>query len=104
MGGFMQKLARCLFAPLIVCLAATATAQERSLNARIDQELPGLVATYKTLHQAPELSHYEVKTSAFIAGQLRAMGYTVTEHVGKYKNPKWHGYGVVAILKNGDGP
>ena len=100
----MRKFSRCLFVPLIVCLARVAPAQERSLDSRIDQELPGLIATYKTLHQAPELSHYEVKTSAFVASQLRAMGYTVTEHVGKYQRADWKGYGVVAILKNGDGP
>jgi hippurate hydrolase len=70
----------------------------------IDQELPGLVATYKALHAAPELSHQEEKTSALLARELRALGYDVTEHVGKYPNPEWKGYGVVAVLKNGAGP
>jgi amidohydrolase len=62
------------------------------------------VTTYKALHAAPELSHYEEKTATFFAAQLRAMGYTVTEHVGKYERPEWTGYGVVAVLKNGAGP
>ena len=100
----MRKLACFWIILQAVCVAPSASAQERSLDARIDHELPGLVATYKTLHQAPELSHYEVKTSAFVASQLRSMGFDVTEHVGKYKRPDWKGYGVVAILKNGDGP
>lgn len=100
----MKKLARCWTILFALCVAASAAAQEQSLDARIDQELPGLVATYKSIHEAPELSHYEARTSAFIAGQLRAMGYDVTEHVGKYKNPLWKPYGVVAILKNGPGP
>ena len=56
------------------------------------------------LHAAPELSHHEEKTSAYLAGQLRALGYTVTEHVGKYDRPDWSGYGVVAVMKNGEGP
>ena len=32
------------------------------------------------------------------------MGYDVTEHVGKYENPQWTAYGVVAVLRNGSGP
>ncbi len=85
-------------------LATQALSQDRSLDSMIDQELPALVATYKSLHAQPELSHYEVKTSAFLASQLRSMGYAVTDHIGKYRNPAWKGYGVVAVMKNGDGP
>ncbi len=87
-----------------LALVVNAPAQQQKLDGMIDQELPSLVATYKSLHAAPELSHYEAKTSAFVASQLRAMGYTVTDHVGKYQRPEWKGYGVVAIMKNGDGP
>jgi amidohydrolase len=83
--------------------AASASAQQ-SLDSLIDREIGSLVATYKTLHAAPELSHHEDKTSSFFAGQLRALGYTVTEHVGKFERPEWVGYGVVAVMKNGDGP
>jgi hippurate hydrolase len=70
----------------------------------IDSNLASLVDTYKTLHAAPELSHHEEKTAAFFASQLRALGYTVTERVGKYENPDWTNYGVVAVMKNGPGP
>ncbi len=28
----------------------------------------------------------------------------MTDHIGKYRNPAWKGYGVVAVMKNGDGP
>jgi hippurate hydrolase len=66
--------------------------------------MASLVTTYKALHAAPELSHYEEKTASFFATQLRALGYTVTEHFGKYENPAWTDYGVVAVLKNGTGP
>src|SRR5438874_12068115 len=88
--------------PLLVLIATTTFAQ--SLDAMIDREIAQLVTTYKMLHASPELSHYEVKTSAFVADQLRALGYTVTDHVGKYDRPEWKGYGVVAVMKNGDGP
>ena len=85
--------------PFVVSVRA-----QQSLDAMIDREIAQLVSTYKMLHAAPELSHYEVKTSAFLAQQLRTLGYTVTENVGKYDNSLWQGHGVVAVLKNGNGP
>jgi hippurate hydrolase len=85
-------------------LASDTDAQQPKLDAALDQELPSLVSTYKTLHAAPELSHHEDKTAALLAGQLRAFGYDVTEHVGKYPKPEWQGHGIVAVMKNGAGP
>jgi hippurate hydrolase len=81
-----------------------AFAQSPTLDTLLDQRLPALVSTYKTLHAAPELSHHEEKTSAFLAQQLRGLGYEVTEHVGKYEKPEWQGFGVVAVMRNGSGP
>jgi len=96
------------FAALMMGVGITGltAAQQPKLDSIIDQELPSLVSTYKSLHAAPELSHYEKATSAFIAGQLRALGYEVTENVGRYPadRPQWVPYGVVAVMKNGDGP
>lgn len=57
---------------------------------------PDLDALYKDLHQSPELSLHEEKTSAKLAGRLKTLGYDVTERVG--------GFGVVAVMKNGKGP
>jgi len=98
-------LPRNLLLPLllvtIVCVNATA---QLSLDVLIDREIGSLVTTYKMLHSAPELSHHEEKTSAFLAQQLRAYGYAVTENLGKYDRPELVGYGVVAVMKNGDGP
>jgi len=97
----MRKLlpiALCALAPL------SAAGQQSKLPALVDQELPSLVATYKSIHAAPELSHHEEKTSALLAERLRSFGYEVTDHVGKYPNPDWQGYGVVAVMKNGAGP
>jgi amidohydrolase len=76
----------------------------QSFDALVDKELPSLVDTYKKLHAAPELSTQEEKSSALLAARLRELGYTVTDHVGKYDEPGLTGYGVVAIMKNGDGP
>lgn len=47
-------------------------------------------------HRNPELSLMEHKTAKRLAKELRAAGFKVTEGVG--------GTGVVALLKNGDGP
>ncbi len=69
----------------------------------VNTQLPGLIDTYKGIHAHPELSHHEEHTSALLAEELRKAGYTVTEHVGKYPDGS-QAYGVVAILKNGDGP
>ena len=93
-----------LIALLFAISAAARAYPQQSLDSMVDRELPQLVSTYKMLHAAPELSHYEAKTSAFLAAQLRALGFAVTEHVGKYAEPAWQGYGVVAVMKNGDGP
>jgi hippurate hydrolase len=92
-----------LLAVVIGSFAFTVSAQQ-SLDALVDRELAQLVSTYKMLHAAPELSHFEVKTSAFLAEQLRSIGFTVTERIGKYDRPQFTGYGVVAIMKNGEGP
>ncbi|MEO8435310.1 MAG: amidohydrolase [Pyrinomonadaceae bacterium] len=92
---------------VILCLfflGTEASAQQQSLDALLDRDIASLVATYKLLHAAPELSHQEQKTAAFFASQLRTLGYTVTEGIGKYENPALPGYGVVGIMKNGPGP
>jgi len=95
----------CLLVLLLTFLAGTDPAlAQQSLDAMIARDIASLVETYKTLHAAPELSHYEEKTSSFFANQLQSLGYTVTERVGKYERPEWTSYGVVAVMKNGAGP
>jgi hippurate hydrolase len=102
----IQEIAMKVLLAGVVCalLPMGAAAQQLKLDLMIEQELPALVSTYKMLHAAPELSRHEEKTSTFLAGQLRALGYDVIEHVGKYGKAEWQGYGVVAVLKNGAGP
>jgi len=63
---------------------------------RVIAEYPSLFNIYTNLHAHPELSFMEVKTAALVAGELRALGFTVTEKVGKT--------GVVGVLTNGPGP
>src|SRR6266850_2309630 len=89
---------------LLASMNVAAKAQQQFLDPLIDRDIASLLATYKMLHGAPELSHREQQTSSFFASQLKALGYTVTERVGKYERPEWGGYGVVAVMKNGAGP
>ena len=75
-----------------------------------------LVALYKQLHAAPELSFKESATSALLAAERKSLGFTVTEGIGdawvKEKSmrdygevrPGVGGYGVVGVFENGDGP
>jgi amidohydrolase len=89
---------------VLAALALPAAAQSPSDLAQSAQnQLPALTAVYKHLHENPELSKHEEQTSAFLAAELRKLGYTVTEHVGKYADGA-PAYGVVAILANGSGP
>jgi amidohydrolase len=69
-----------------------------------DAELPSLLTIYEDIHSHPELSGHEERTAALIAKELRAAGCQVTEHFGKYNNPNLKGYGVIGMVKNGDGP
>ena len=98
----MRKLTLVLAA--LLSFSLNINAQQVSLDPMIERDLASLLSTYKALHAAPELSHREEKTSAFVAGELRKLGFTVTERIGKYQNGQWSGYGLVGVLKNGAGP
>ncbi len=78
-------------------------AQQSPVEKAADGELPSLLAIYKDIHSHPELSWHEERTSALIAKELRAVGCEVIEQFGKYDNPNLKGYGVIGIMKNGDG-
>lgn len=88
-------------AALIPCLLAAQTPSR--LADSVEKQLPSLAESYKHLHENPELSHHEEKTSAYLAEELRKSGFTVNEHIGKYQDgtPAW---GIVAVLENGSGP
>lgn len=71
-------------------------AQADELRDAVAADLPKLVELYRDLHANPELSFQEVQTAKKLAARARAMGFEVTEGVGKT--------GVVAVMKNGEGP
>lgn len=97
--GFCLSVALAFGLPL----AAQAPTASSSLADTVKAQLPALTETYKHLHRTPELSQHEEQTSAYLAGELRKLGYAVTEHVGKYEDGT-QAFGVVAVMQNGAGP
>jgi amidohydrolase len=89
---------------LSILFAVSALAQPTSVEKIAEGELPSLLAIYKDIHSHPELSWHEEKTSVLVAKELRAAGCEVTENFGKYDKPGLKSYGVVGIMKNGEGP
>ena len=89
-----------LLSTLLPALAST----QPTPQSIADAELPSLLAIYKDIHAHPELSGHEERTAALVAKELRTAGCQVNEHLGKYENSKLKGYGVVGVMKNGDGP
>jgi hippurate hydrolase len=65
-------------------------------QAEVDAIYPDLESLYIDLHRNPELAFQETQTAAKLAARVRALGFDVTTGVGKT--------GVVAVLRNGDGP
>jgi amidohydrolase len=94
---------RSSIALLSILIPAVAVAQQTPQSVA-DAELPSLLGIYKDIHTHPELSGHEERSAALIAKELRAAGCQVTEHLGKYENSKLKGYGVVGVMKNGEGP
>jgi len=92
-----------LFLSFTMCATVPLFAQS-DLDQRVGKELDSLVATYKHLHENPELSTQEKESSAIVAAELRKVGYDVTDHFGTYDQPGLTGYGVVGVMKNGPGP
>ncbi|WDI40440.1 M20 metallopeptidase family protein [Bremerella sp. P1] len=62
----------------------------------VDQQVGSLVEIYQDFHAHPEVSFEEAETARRLADLLKSAGYEVTTGVG--------GHGLVAILKNGEGP
>ncbi|GAB5347724.1 amidohydrolase [Alteriqipengyuania sp. 357] len=82
-------------ASALLC-ATAAFAQDDGLRAGVEQDMPELMELYRDLHANPELSFEETQTAAKLAARMRALGFDVTEGVGRT--------GVVAVMENGQGP
>jgi hippurate hydrolase len=98
----MIRFAIPLFVGVAVAFTSLIPARAQNADVRanvsnlVDKAYPELFDLYKHFHANPELSFKEEKTATRLAGELSRAGYIVTTKVG--------GQGVVAVLKNGDGP
>jgi amidohydrolase len=98
MGSTRNAAATFLLASSLASGAGAQTAPPlEALHARLDRAaeavMPKVVGWRRDLHANPELGNQEVRTSAFLAEQLRRLGYEVRTGVAKT--------GIVALLKGG---
>jgi len=98
----MMRFVVSMLAFLALCSAPPARAEldvarlKAAIGAAIETDYPRLDAIYKDIHAHPELAFQEVKTAAKLAAEMRALGFEVTEQVGRT--------GLVAMYRNGAGP
>ncbi|MDB6147265.1 MAG: amidohydrolase, partial [Spartobacteria bacterium] len=92
------------FFVFVALLFTTSLFAQRTPQSLADSELPSLLTIYKDLHTNPELSTQEQRTAAIVAKELKATGCEVTENFGKYVKPGVKCYGVIGVMKNGNGP
>jgi len=100
----MMRFEKTLLASVAICglMALPAHAEldaarlKQTIETSFESDYPKLDALYKDIHAHPEIAFQEEKTAAKLAAEMRAIGFEVTEKVGKT--------GLVAIYKNGDGP
>ena len=98
----MKRFLSPLLAAAVLALALPAHAEldvpalKSAIETAVESNYEHLDALYKDIHAHPELAFHEVKTAAKLAAEMRALGFEVTEQVGKT--------GLVAIYKNGSGP
>ncbi len=94
----------CFLILLLSILISVPVFAQQTPQSLADAELPSLLAIYKDVHTHPELSGHEERTAAIVAKDLKAAGCEVTEPVGKYDKPSLTCFGVVGVMKNGEGP
>jgi len=87
---------RRLIAVMLLTSFMTSPAFAQELDQGVRQDMPELMALYRDLHEHPELSMQETRSAGLLAAEARRLGFDVTTGVG--------GTGVVAVLRNGEGP
>ncbi|GAB5406029.1 MAG: amidohydrolase [Aureliella sp.] len=101
LGDFgMYTTFRFVEAFVVLCLlqnnCSVFAVEPGEVKAWVADNLPGVMEDYVYLHQHPEVSFQEEQTAKYIGNKWREAGFQVTQNVG--------GHGVVALLKNGNGP
>jgi amidohydrolase len=96
LATLLASAALCTSLPLQARAELDVVSLKSAIERSIESDYPKLDALYKDIHAHPEIAFQEEKTAAKLAAEMRALGFEVTEHVGKT--------GLVAIYKNSDGP
>ncbi|MGL4906858.1 MAG: amidohydrolase, partial [Plesiomonas sp.] len=68
----------------------------KKVSSAVDADTARLTGIFKDIHQHPEIAFTEQRTAAIVSKELKALGFEVTEGIGKT--------GVVGVFKNGNGP
>ena len=91
----LLRIGGLVLATLLGLADAAAAADVAGTRATIDRGLDAqyshIEELYKDIHSHPELGFQETRTAAKLAQEMRALGYEVTEGVGKT--------GIVALYK-----
>lgn len=82
-----------MIAAAVLLVLSGAPHAAETASQRMQPLLPDIIAWRRDLHQHPELSNREVRTSKFVAGELRKFGLEVRTDIAHT--------GVVGILKGG---
>ena len=78
-----RLLALALLGSASTAHAADVAATRVAIDRGLDAQYPHIETIYKDIHSHPELGFQETRTAALLAGEMRKLGYDVTEHVGK---------------------
>jgi len=92
----IMKQSLFLIASVLLFSLGAGIPEDSKLSNWIERDIPYLIDFYERTHQNPEISLQEEQTAKSLASELRKVGFEVTEGVG--------GFGIVGILKNGEGP
>ena len=103
-------------AAIFLTAACAPNVSANDLSSSVADDYDYVLDLYKHFHENPELSFKEKNTAARLAKELEDLGFDVTERFGddwvkkKVMEDEGEiredvgGYGVVAVMKNGDGP
>lgn len=91
-----KTLVAALLISMVSFASVKALAEASDLTEAVASDYPYLFSLYKHLHANPELSFKEVETARRIGDELELAGFEVTRQFG--------GTGLVAVMKNGEGP
>jgi hippurate hydrolase len=97
----MNKRLKLLFSQILLVAGLWAHSSHamdttEATRAIVDEQASELLATFKHIHENPELGFQEIETARLVADHFNTLGYQVQTGIAKT--------GVVGVLENGPGP